>query len=197
MTKLNKKGKIIIALSAVGLVIILVGVWLLVGFFVPPRQYKLITKLQEPVNYEYETPFDEIEKFHVGDIVRITTNLYNNKSFFYQKILYADNGPIYCQITIQTEEGTKIEYLELLTYWEFENYEPRVRPETVPYTTIEIERLDNNGYAYQYGTARIAEYEFIETGTYTFTCYAAFMQCGQSFYVEQTPEESMTVTVIE
>ena len=196
MTKLNKKGKIVIALSAVGLVIILVGVWLLVGFFVPPTRYKLIAYLTSPHDYESEVPFDE-NTLCVGDKICIDTTLYNNKSFFYQKILYADNGPIYCQITIQTEEGTKIEYLELLTYWEYENYEPRVRPETVPYTTIEIEQLDNNGYAYQYGTARIAEYEFAEAGTYTFTCYAAFMQCGQSFYVEQTPGESMTVTVIE
>lgn len=196
MTKLNKKGKIIIALSSVGLVIILVGVWLLVGFFVPPSRYKLKAYLSTPQDYDIEEmPAEKV--FRVGEKISVFAYFYNNKGFFYQKILYADKGPIYCQITIQTEEGTKIEYLELLTYWEFENYEPYVRPETVPYTTIEIEQLDNNGYAYQYGTARIAEYEFAEAGTYTFTCYAAFVQCGQSFYVEQTPEESMTVTVVE
>jgi len=196
MTKLNKKGKIIVAVSAVGFVIILVGVWLLVGFFVPPSNYKLKVYLTAPMDYDFEVPFDE-KIVCVGDKIRVVAYFYNNKGFFYQKILYADNGPVYCQVTIETTEGTRTEMFELLTYWEFNNFDLRTHPIMVPYTTIEIEQLDNNGYAYQYGTARLAEYEFIEAGTYTFTCYAAFMQCGQSFYVEQTPEESMTVTVIE
>lgn len=196
MSKLNKKGKIIIALSAIGLVIMLVGVWLLVGFFVPPSKYTLRSYLSAPMDYDFEVPFED-KVLCVGDKVSVDAILYNSKDFFYQKILYADNGPIYCQVTIQTEEGTKTEVFELLTPWEYRDFEPRVRPETVPYTTIEIEQLDNNGYAYQYGTTRQADYEFTEAGTYTFTCYAAFIQCGQSFYVEQTPEESMTVTVIE
>ena len=194
MTKLNKKGKIIIALSAIGLVIILVGVWLLVGFFAPPSAYALRVTLVKPINCQSETPFDKTKPFEVGDKIAVITFLYNNKYFPWQKIMYADSGPIYCVVTIETSEETRTETVLLVdnaTYYGHINTDIKL----FPYTTIATEQLCNDLYHNHYAAERCIDYQFTEAGTYTFTCYAAFVQCGQSFYVEMTPAGSMTVIV--
>jgi len=194
MTKLNKKGKIIIALSAIGLVIILIGVWLLIGFFAPPSSYALRVTLVKPINYQSETPFDKTKPFEVGDKIAIVTFLYNNKYFPWQKLMYADSGPVYCSVTIETVEGVSTENILLLDSAEYYGHTTQ-RIKQFPYTTIAIEQLSGDVYSNRLATQKSIDYEFTEAGTYTFTCYAAFMQCGQSFYVEMTPTGSMTVIV--
>ncbi|HRX14407.1 MAG TPA: hypothetical protein P5087_05280, partial [Eubacteriales bacterium] len=111
-------------------------------------------------------------------------------------IMYANSGPVYCTVTIETSEGTKTESILLVDYAEYYGHTTQ-RIEQFPYTTIAVEQLSGNVYSNHLATQKSIDYKFTEAGTYTFTCYAAFMQCGQGFFVEMTPVGSMTITVVE
>lgn len=189
--------KRIIALVAAGLIILLVGVWLLVGFCVPPApdSYTLTTYLGMPRHHE--GPFDITQPFKVGDKIQITVYLLTRNKFFYQKILYADNGPIYCTVTIETDQGTEKQEIKLLGIVDYDEMGVIDRDiESVPYTTIEIERFHDAYINHSYGTTRYNDYEFTKPGIYTFECYAAFQQIGRNFYIEQSPDPNPAATLM-
>lgn len=194
---MSKKVKIIIiAASTVGLVILLLGIYFLVGFCVPPSKYTLRVVLESPFNSE--NPFYGSDTYKIGDKVCITAFLFNTKHFYYQKILYADSGPIYCTVTIQTEGGIEEYDIKLLTTPEYMDLGKDKDIESVPYTTISIEKMSRYIYYYKYAVVRNQDIKFEKPGIYTIKCYAAFQQIGKNYYVEQSePNNEIVITVTE
>ena len=82
----KKKIKLIISLSAVGLVVLLIGIYFLIGFCVPPDSYGLGVGFDRP-RY-HEGAFEISMSYKVGVRVRVGATLYNKSNFFHQKILY-------------------------------------------------------------------------------------------------------------
>ncbi len=162
----------------------------------PPDSYGLGVGFDRP-RY-HEGAFEFLKSYKVGDRVCVLAILYNKSNFFYQTILYADDGPIYCTVTIETDEGKEEHKLKLLSINEYlERENPSRYIETIPYTTIKIERMGDDG-AYPCLTIKQVDYVFTKPGTYTFSFYAAFQQLGRNYYVEQdNPADQIIVTVTE